>query len=78
MRVTRTFNRSWALASHILTENKDFQPLNINFGLFKQDTSKLKGRRNRIKRYSFYTNSAKNEFIKWLENFQESSFMKAS
>ena len=67
-----------ALASHILTENKDFQPMNINFGLFKQDASKLKGRRNRIKRYSFYTNSAKNEFIKWLENFQQSSFKRAS
>ena len=67
-----------ALASHILTENKDFQPMNINFGLFKQDISNLKGRRNREKRYSFYTNCAKYEFIKWLENFRELSFMKAS
>ncbi len=67
-----------ALASHVITENKDFQPMNINFGLFKQDANKLKGRRNREKRYSFYTNCAKKDFIKWLENFQETPFMRAS
>jgi methylenetetrahydrofolate--tRNA-(uracil-5-)-methyltransferase len=67
-----------ALASHILTKNKNYQPMNVNFGLFKQDNNNPKGRRNRSQRYLNYTQTAKIDFIKWLNNFQEFNFNQAS
>ena len=36
-----------ALAHHLITENNNFQPMNINFGLFKSAVNNLKGKKNR-------------------------------
>ena len=67
-----------ALVSHILVENRNFQPMNINFGLFKQSAYNPKGRRKRKERYSMYTKTAKIEFLEWLQSSQEGSLNKAS
>ena len=56
-----------ALAHHLLTQNNDFQPMNINFGLFKSTVSDFKGRKNRRERYSAYTIIAKSSFQSWLQ-----------
>ena len=34
-----------ALAHHLITENNNFQPMNINFGLFKSAVNNLKGKK---------------------------------
>ena len=57
-----------ALAHHLITENNNFQPMNINFGLFKSAVNNLKGKRNRRERYSSYTSTAKSSFLSWLES----------
>ena len=57
-----------ALAHHLITENNNFQPMNINFGLFKSAVNNLKGRKNRRERYSSYTSTAKSSFLSWLES----------
>ena len=57
-----------ALAHHLITENNNFQPMNINFGLFKSAINNLKGRKNRRERYSSYTSTAKSSFLSWLES----------
>ncbi len=56
-----------SLAHHLITQNDDFQPMNINFGLFKSNTNNLKGKRNRRERYSLYTSIAKSSFKSWLK-----------
>ena len=56
-----------ALAHHLITQNNDFQPMNINFGLFKSTVSDLKGKKNRRERYSAYTTIAKSSFQSWLQ-----------
>ena len=57
-----------ALAHHLITENNNFQPMNINFGLFKSAANNLKGKKNRRERYSSYTSTAKSSFLSWLES----------
>ena len=57
-----------ALAHHLITENNNFQPMNINFGLFKSAVNNLKGKKNRRERYSSYTSKAKSSFLSWLES----------
>ena len=57
-----------ALAHHLITENNNFQPMNINFGLFKSAVNNLKGKKNRQERYSSYTSTAKSSFLSWLES----------
>ena len=57
-----------ALAHHLITENNNFQPMNINFGLFKSAINNLKGKKNRRERYSSYTSTAKSSFLSWLES----------
>ena len=57
-----------ALANHLITENNNFQPMNINFGLFKSTANNLKGKKNRRERYSSYTSTAKSSFLSWLES----------
>ena len=56
-----------ALAHHLITQNNNFQPMNINFGLFKSTMSDFKGRKNRRERYSAYTIIAKSSFQSWLQ-----------
>tara|TARA_B100000287_G_scaffold261295_1_gene245850 strand:- start:1856 stop:2959 length:1104 start_codon:yes stop_codon:yes gene_type:complete len=55
-----------ALAHHLLAQNNDFQPMNVNFGLFKSNVHNLKGKKNRRERYSAYTSNAKSSFQSWL------------
>ena len=57
-----------ALAHHLITENNNFQPMNINFGLFKSTVNNLRGKKNRRERYSAYTSNAKSSFLSWLES----------
>ena len=57
-----------ALAHHLITENNNFQPMNINFGLFKSAVNNLKGKKNRRERYSSYTLTAKSSFLSWLKS----------
>ena len=57
-----------ALANHLITHNNDFQPMNVNFGLFKSTVKDFKGKKNRRERYSAYTSIAKSSFHNWLES----------
>ena len=57
-----------ALANHLITHNNDFQPMNVNFGLFKSTVKDFKGKKNRRDRYAAYTSIAKSSFHKWLES----------
>ena len=57
-----------ALAHHLISQNDDFQPMNINFGLFKSSINNLKGKKNRRERYSTYTSVAKSSFQNWLKS----------
>ena len=60
------------LLNHITNENgnKDFQPMNINFGLFPKIENQKKGRKNKKNRYLEYTNRAKLSWNNWLENYK--------
>ena len=55
-----------ALAHHLISYNDDFQPMNVNFGLFKSTVNNFKGKRNRRERYAAYTSIAKSSFHNWL------------
>ena len=57
-----------ALANHLITHNNDFQPMNVNFGLFKSTVKDFKGKKNRRERYAAYTSIAKSSFHNWLES----------
>ena len=57
-----------ALAHHIIIENNDFQPMNVNFGLFKSTVKGFKGKKNRRERYAAITSIAKSSFHNWLES----------
>ena len=57
-----------ALANHLITHNNDFQPMNVNFGLFKSTVKDFKGKKNRRERYAAYTSIAKSSFNNWLES----------
>ncbi|MFT6224665.1 MAG: methylenetetrahydrofolate--tRNA-(uracil-5-)-methyltransferase [Paracoccaceae bacterium] len=56
-----------ALLSHITggADVKTFQPMNVNFGLFRPIESKT-GRRGRKVRYKAYTDRAKEAWLTWL------------
>ena len=58
-----------ALIHHITggAEAKTFQPMNVNFGLFRTVDGLKGGRRGRKDRYKAYTDRAKEEFNRWLE-----------
>lgn len=57
-----------ALYNHLIddTETRDFQPMNVNFGLFPELVNGTPGRRNRKERYNGYTARAKSDFENWL------------
>jgi len=59
-----------ALISHITggADAKTFQPMNVNFGLFPPVNNVKGGRRNRKDRYKAYTDRAKSDWTKWLNN----------
>ncbi|WP_420567217.1 methylenetetrahydrofolate--tRNA-(uracil(54)-C(5))-methyltransferase (FADH(2)-oxidizing) TrmFO [Thalassovita sp.] len=58
-----------ALIHHITggAEAKTFQPMNVNFGLFRPVDGLKGGRRGRKDRYKAYTDRAKDTFSQWLE-----------
>ncbi|KUJ82344.1 methylenetetrahydrofolate--tRNA-(uracil(54)-C(5))-methyltransferase (FADH(2)-oxidizing) TrmFO [Ruegeria profundi] len=58
-----------ALIHHITggAEAKTFQPMNVNFGLFRPVDGLKGGRRGRKDRYKAYTDRAKAEWTCWLE-----------
>tara|TARA_B100001094_G_C17666939_1_gene546903 strand:- start:218 stop:565 length:348 start_codon:yes stop_codon:yes gene_type:complete len=58
-----------SLLTHLTSkkENENFQPMNVNFGLFPLLKHGKKGRRNRPNRYQLYTDRAKNDWTNWLE-----------
>ncbi len=60
-----------ALIHHITggAEAKTFQPMNVNFGLFRPVEGLKGGRRGRKDRYKAYTDRAKAEWSGWLANF---------
>ncbi|WP_424943097.1 methylenetetrahydrofolate--tRNA-(uracil(54)-C(5))-methyltransferase (FADH(2)-oxidizing) TrmFO [Aliiroseovarius crassostreae] len=60
-----------ALIHHITggAEAKTFQPMNVNFGLFRPVDGLKGGRRGRKDRYKAYTDRAKADWSGWLENF---------
>ena len=57
-----------ALISHItkMPQTKNFQPMNINFGLLPP----IKGVRAKKERYQEYTKRAKKDWISWFESLQ--------
>ncbi|MGB0960972.1 MAG: methylenetetrahydrofolate--tRNA-(uracil(54)-C(5))-methyltransferase (FADH(2)-oxidizing) TrmFO [Halocynthiibacter sp.] len=57
-----------ALVTHITggAEAKTFQPMNVNFGLFRPVEGLKSGRRGRKDRYKAYTDRAKSEWDEWL------------
>ena len=57
-----------ALANHLITNNNDFQPMNVIFGLFQSTVKDFKGKKNRRERYAVYTSIAKSSFHNWLES----------
>ena len=58
-----------ALIHHITggADAKTFQPMNVNFGLFRPVDGLKGGRRGRKDRYKAYTDRAKTEWTAWLE-----------
>ncbi len=59
-----------ALIHHITggAEAKSFQPMNVNFGLFRPVEGLKSGRRGRKDRYKAYTDRAKAAWLGWLAN----------
>ncbi|THD75002.1 methylenetetrahydrofolate--tRNA-(uracil(54)-C(5))-methyltransferase (FADH(2)-oxidizing) TrmFO [Thalassobius vesicularis] len=59
-----------ALIHHITggAEAKTFQPMNVNFGLFRPLDGLRGGRKGRKDRYKGYTDRAKEAFSQWLES----------
>ena len=57
-----------ALIHHITggAEAKTFQPMNVNFGLFRPVDGLKAGRRGRKDRYKAYTDRAKSAWVDWL------------
>ncbi|WP_380052214.1 methylenetetrahydrofolate--tRNA-(uracil(54)-C(5))-methyltransferase (FADH(2)-oxidizing) TrmFO [Falsihalocynthiibacter sp. SS001] len=57
-----------ALVHHITggAEAKTFQPMNVNFGLFRPVDGLKHGRRGRKERYKAYTDRAKSAWTEWL------------
>ncbi|MGI3210501.1 methylenetetrahydrofolate--tRNA-(uracil(54)-C(5))-methyltransferase (FADH(2)-oxidizing) TrmFO [Roseovarius tibetensis] len=61
-----------ALIHHITggAEAKTFQPMNVNFGLFRPVEGLKGGRRGRVHRYKAYTDRAKAAWTDWLASQQ--------
>ncbi|MWD29480.1 methylenetetrahydrofolate--tRNA-(uracil(54)-C(5))-methyltransferase (FADH(2)-oxidizing) TrmFO [Aquicoccus sp. SCR17] len=61
-----------ALIHHITggAEAKTFQPMNVNFGLFRPVDGLKGGRRGRKDRYKAYTDRAKTAWRQWLDHVQ--------
>jgi methylenetetrahydrofolate--tRNA-(uracil-5-)-methyltransferase len=59
-----------ALIHHITggAEAKTFQPMNVNFGLFRPVEGLKGGRRGRMDRYKAYTDRAKSAWTAWLSD----------
>jgi methylenetetrahydrofolate--tRNA-(uracil-5-)-methyltransferase len=59
-----------ALIHHITggAEAKTFQPMNVNFGLFRPVEGLKGGRKGRKDRYKAYTDRAKTDWLNWLSN----------
>jgi len=57
-----------ALITHITggADAKTFQPMNVNFGLFRPVDGLKGGRRGRKDRYKAYTDRAKADWVQWL------------
>ena len=57
-----------ALVHHITggAEAKTFQPMNVNFGLFRPIDGLKSGRKGRKDRYNAYTDRAKKAWQTWL------------
>ena len=57
-----------ALYNHLLNVKniKNFQPMNVNFGLFEPLSDIRGGRKGRKIRYKAYTDRAKDDFKAWL------------
>jgi methylenetetrahydrofolate--tRNA-(uracil-5-)-methyltransferase len=57
-----------ALVHHITggAEAKTFQPMNVNFGLFRPIDGLKSGRKGRKDRYNAYTDRAKETWQSWL------------
>ena len=57
-----------ALIHHITggAEAKTFQPMNVNFGLFRPVDGLKGGRRGRVARYKAYTDRAKEDWSTWI------------
>jgi len=53
------------------SETNNFQPMNINFGLFPNLKENIKGRKNRRYRYQQYTLRAKEAWLDWLKSYQK-------
>jgi methylenetetrahydrofolate--tRNA-(uracil-5-)-methyltransferase len=62
-----------ALIHHITggAEAKTFQPMNVNFGLFRPVDGLKGGRRGRKDRYKAYTDRAKVVWMEWVSNFSQ-------
>ncbi|MGR3578683.1 MAG: methylenetetrahydrofolate--tRNA-(uracil(54)-C(5))-methyltransferase (FADH(2)-oxidizing) TrmFO [Sagittula sp.] len=62
-----------ALVHHITggAEAKTFQPMNVNFGLFRPLDGLRGGRKGRRERYKGYTDRAKEEWSRWLATQKE-------
>ena len=62
-----------ALIHHITggAEAKTFQPMNVNFGLFRPLDGLKGGRRGRVLRYKAYTDRAKAAWSAWLEGQEQ-------
>ena len=58
-----------ALIHHITggAEDKSFQPMNVNFGLFRTIDGLRTGRKGRSERYKAFTNRAKIAWQNWLD-----------
>ena len=58
-----------ALIHHITggADAKTFQPMNVNFGLFRPIEGLKTGRKGRKDRYKAYTDRAKDAWLNWLQ-----------
>lgn len=69
-----------ALLNHITrgADAKNFQPMNVNFGLFPPSHDTKAGRKSRKDRYLIYTTRAKKSFQTWLSTNAAASKVAAS
>ena len=53
------------------SETNNFQPMNVNFGLFPDLDENIKGRKNRKYRYQQYTQRAKDAWLNWIKSYKK-------